>query len=170
MQYPCFYPKPNDMHSQHLSYAEYKRQNILNILYYHINDAPLFLARPRTTLFRGWAVDTRSESAGQRHHSMPSEETLFKEVVDNVDYNHRATIVKEITHIHFTTLTVLELGCNRIQSVEGLARVNMAHIKAVGLCTYSDNIGNNNITSVGVMRKAAWPVLSWLDIRKEWIM
>ena len=47
----------------------------------------------------------------------------------NVDYNHRATLVKEIAHIHFTALTELYLGDNKIESVEGLARVHMAHIQ-----------------------------------------
>ena len=88
--------------------------------------------------------------------------------MDNVDYTRRATIVKEIAHIHFTALTILQLGGNRIESAEGLARVKMAHIKIVGLCTYIDNKGSNNIISVGVIRKAAWPDLLWLDIRKQW--
>ena len=90
--------------------------------------------------------------------------------MDNAGNNHRATIVKEITHIHFTALTTLWLGGNRIESVEGLARVHMAHIQSVFLGTYTDNIGGNNITSVGVIRKAAWPRLSELSISKEWIM
>ena len=77
----------------------------------------------------------------------------------NVDYNHRATLVKEIAHIHFTALTYLFLGSNRIESVEGLARVHMAHIQYVDLGTYTDNIDYNYITSVGVIRKAAWPRL-----------
>ena len=68
-------------------------------------------------------------------------------------------MVKEIAHIHFTALTHLYLGDNRIESIEGLARVQMAHIQIVNLGTYTDNIGNNNITSVGVMRKASWPRL-----------
>ena len=88
----------------------------------------------------------------------------------NVDGNQRATLVKEIAHIHFTALNNLWLIGNRIESVEGLARVHMAHIQYVFLGTYTDNIGNNNITSVGVIRKAAWPRLSWLNICKEWIM
>ena len=79
--------------------------------------------------------------------------------MDNVEYNHRATIVKEIAHIHFTALTILWLSGNRIESVEGLARVHMAHIQSVELGTYTDNIDDNNITSVGVIRKAAWPRL-----------
>ena len=68
-------------------------------------------------------------------------------------------MVKEIAHIHFTALTLLQLGGNRIESVEGLTRVHMAHIKDLLLCKYSDNIDSNKITSVGVIRKAAWPSL-----------
>ena len=85
----------------------------------------------------------------------------------NVGNNHRATLVKEIAHIHFTALTHLLLGGNRIESVEGLARVQMAHIQSVNLGTYTDNIDDSNITSVGVIRKAAWPRLSSLSIGKE---
>ena len=48
--------------------------------------------------------------------------------MDNVEYNHRVTLVKEIAHIRFTALTTLWLSDNRIESVEGLARVHMAHI------------------------------------------
>ena len=90
--------------------------------------------------------------------------------MDHKGFTHRATILKEIAHIDFTALTELYLGGNSIESVEGLARVHLAHIEAVDLSTYSDNIGHNNITSVGVMRKAAWRRLSWLKICKERIM
>ena len=79
-------------------------------------------------------------------------------------------MVKEIAHIHFAALTELVLGGNGIESVEGLARVRMAHIEEVSLCTDRGSIGNNNITSVEVMRKAAWPSLKTLIIGKEWIM
>jgi hypothetical protein len=46
-----------------------------------------------------------------------------------VDHNNRATIVKEIAHIRFTALTRLQLGGNSIESVEGLAMVQMPHIE-----------------------------------------
>jgi hypothetical protein len=87
--------------------------------------------------------------------------------MDNVDNNDRATIVEEIAHTHFTALTDLYLCGNRIESIEGLARVQMPQIKCVRLGTYTDNIDNNNITSVRVIRKAAWPSLSWLIIGSE---
>jgi hypothetical protein len=79
--------------------------------------------------------------------------------MDNVEYNHRAAIVKEIAHIHFIALTHLNVAGNMIESIMGMARVQMPHIERVNLCTYTDNIDNNNITSVGVIRKAAWPRL-----------
>ena len=87
--------------------------------------------------------------------------------MDNVGCNDRATLVKEIAHLHFTALTYLVLTGNRIECVEGLARVQMPHIEQVGLGTYTDNIDYNNITSVGVIRKAAWPHLQGLSISKE---
>jgi hypothetical protein len=87
--------------------------------------------------------------------------------MDNVDGYDRVTLLKEIAHIHFTALTVLYLSGNRIESIEGLARVQMPHIENMGLCTYPDNLVDNRITSVGVIRKAAWPRLSQLSIGKE---
>ena len=47
-------------------------------------------------------------------------------------------MVKEIAHIHFTALTYLQLSDNSIESIEGLARVQMAHIKVVVLGTYTE--------------------------------
>jgi hypothetical protein len=79
--------------------------------------------------------------------------------MDNEDDNDRAIMVKEIAHIHFTALTWLQLTGNKIESIEGLARVQMAHIEMLSLGTHTNNTGNNSITSVGVMRKAAWTTL-----------
>ena len=67
--------------------------------------------------------------------------------------------MREIAHIHFTALSYLNLGGNRVDSIEGLCRVQMPHLCDLLLCTDGDNIGHNCITSVGVMRKAAWPAL-----------
>jgi hypothetical protein len=41
------------------------------------------------------------------------------------------TVVKEIAHIHFTALTSLDLGSNKIESIECLARVQMAHLQVL---------------------------------------
>ena len=74
--------------------------------------------------------------------------------MDNVVNNRRATLVKEIAHIHFTALTCLLLGGNSIDSIEGLARVQMTHIQVLNLSTSDDSIVDNNITSVGIIKKA----------------
>ena len=79
--------------------------------------------------------------------------------MDNEGDNHRPTVVQEIAHIHFTTLARLNLINNDIESIEGLTRLQMPHIVSLYLGTHGDNIGTNNITSVGVMRKAVWPGL-----------
>ena len=56
--------------------------------------------------------------------------------MDYADHNNRATIVKEIDHIHFTSLTYLQLSTNNIESIEGLPSVRMPQIKALNLSTY----------------------------------
>ena len=87
------------------------------------------------------------------------EELWICKVMEDVDNNHRATVAKEIAHINFTALVWLYLVENGIDSIEGLARVQMPHIKTLCLGTCGDSLGCNNITSMGVMRKAAWPAL-----------
>jgi hypothetical protein len=54
-------------------------------------------------------VDRRSGCTGERHHSMGSEKTLARQVTNDVENNHRATVVKEIAHIHFPSLAYLHL-------------------------------------------------------------
>lgn len=45
--------------------------------------------------------------------------------------------------------------------------MRMGQIKSLNLGAYDDNIGSNRITSVGVIRKAAWPTLKELSISKK---
>ena len=45
-----------------------------------------------------------------------------------VEGNHRESLAREITHIHFPNLILLSLENNDIKSIEGLARVDMAHL------------------------------------------
>ena len=86
--------------------------------------------------------------------------------MNNVDNNQRPTLVREIAHIYFTALTWLNLGRNKIESIEGLSRVQVPHICRLYLCPCGDSIDGNNITSVKVIRKADWPALEQLDISK----
>ena len=104
-------------------------------------------------------MDSRSGIAGEGSSLMGSENTLDKSVMHDVDDNQRPTVVKDIAHIYFTALLILNLGGNWIESIEGLARVQMPYIQRLRLCAYGDNTGDNKISSVGVMKKAAWPTL-----------
>jgi hypothetical protein len=79
--------------------------------------------------------------------------------MDDVDDNHRAIVVKEIAHINFTHLTWMILS-----------RVEMPNLLKLNLCLYDDDVGNNQITSMGVIRKAVWSKIQELIISKEGVM
>jgi hypothetical protein len=115
---------------------------------------------------RKWKLDRISDPPDQPHHSMGSEGTLPLYLMHDADYNHRLTAIQEISHINFTALTMLNLTGNNLQSIEGLPNLHIPHIQLLFLCTHTDNIDNNNITSVRVMRKTAWPALECLGIGK----
>ena len=90
-------------------------------------------------------------------------------VIDNAGNNNRPTLVKEIAQIHFTTLVSLNLAGNKIESIEGLAGVQIAQIKKLYLCKFDDSIGDNSITSVGD-EEGCMAALQVLLIGEEWIM
>lgn len=50
----------------------------------------------------------------------------------------RATVGKDIDHIRFTALAFINVAGNRIESIEGMERVQMPHISWVSLGTYGD--------------------------------
>ena len=72
-----------------------------------------------------WTVDGGSKPPGEVHHRISSSRTPFKSVVGDIDNNKRPTIIKEIAHVHFSALTVLNLTSNNIDSIEGLCGVRM---------------------------------------------
>ena len=43
-------------------------------------------------------------------------------------------IIKEIAHIHFTNLTVLSLGTNRLGTIEHFERVLMPSLRELYIC------------------------------------
>lgn len=73
-------------------------------------------------------------------------------------------MVKEIAHIQFYTLTILNLWGNQIKSIEVLPSTHMPLLEQLYLCTFFDEEDDNMITSVRVMRKAIWPALQTLDL------
>jgi hypothetical protein len=53
--------------------------------------------------------------------------------MQEVDFNSRTTVLNEVTHINFPALTVLNVGGNKMESIEGLAHVYMPHIQILSL-------------------------------------
>ena len=47
----------------------------------------------------------------------------------SIDLNHNPDIIKDIQHITFENLTCLNIGGNRIESIEGLSRIRMPKLK-----------------------------------------
>jgi hypothetical protein len=90
--------------------------------------------------------------------------------MDDVEYNYRVTIIKDISHIHFLSLTILNLKGNQLESIEGIACISMAHLEQLYLGIYTNSIGRNHITSVGTIRKAVWPALRLLGLSLESLM
>ena len=82
MQYSFDLKANLSLTSEFTSGAEYKRHIIVYYILSHSWCLTLFSKMlcnyVSTILFRSWAVDGTSESAGKRHHSMPSEGTLIK--------------------------------------------------------------------------------------------
>ena len=118
----------------------------------------------RDALFRSWAVDGRSSPSAEADHWMESEKPFHKYIIDEAECNGRVAVVRDIAHMNFPLLTVLHLDRNQIESIEGLPYVYMPQIKSLLLGRYGGNIGGNNITSVRVVRLAAWPALQILSM------
>jgi hypothetical protein len=87
-----------------------------------------------------------------------SHKTRLRDLIQYLDWSYRATVVKEIAHVHFTALTSLDLTRNQIESVEALPSANAAINKAV-FKYIDDGGGVSKITSVKIIRKASWPAL-----------
>ena len=74
-------------------------------------------------------MDGGSKPLDEGHNWMGSEKTRFMSMIDNVEYNHRATVMKEIANINFTALIELNLGGNQISSIEEVSHLQIPHIK-----------------------------------------
>ena len=74
----CYF---SSLTSEFTSGAEYKRHIIVYYILSHswclTLSSKMLWNYVSTIIFRWWAVDGRSESAGKRYHSMPSEGTLL---------------------------------------------------------------------------------------------
>jgi hypothetical protein len=58
-----------------------------------------------------------------------SKVTALAYVLDEIENNSRASLLKELSHIRFTSLIYLGIWRNQIESLEGIARVDMPHME-----------------------------------------
>jgi hypothetical protein len=78
--------------------------------------------------FRKREMDRRNQAASEGHQRMEGARTHLRFIKDNTGNNQRGTIVKEIAHINFPTLTVLCLEGNHILSIEAMPSIAMQYI------------------------------------------
>jgi hypothetical protein len=68
-----------------------------------------------------------------RHREVGRGKTQTVYVTMNIASNRRATLVRELAHVHFPALTVLNLLGNCIQSIEELVRIDMPRLEKISL-------------------------------------
>ena len=71
----------------------------------------------------------------------------------DVGKNHHASIVADILHIKFTDLLILNLGMNKIETVENLPRLMMPKLEEIYLCKNLLKKGGNHITKIKSLRR-----------------
>lgn len=79
----------------------------------------------------------------------------------------RKTILQEIRHIKFPFLQELYLFGNNIDSIELIHHIELPSLSSISLsiCFFIKK-GENEITSLGPMKKVCWKNLKILSIKK----
>ena len=70
-----------------------------------------------------------SEGTSEGCYIMGSHQTKFRQVMHDIGFQSRTTMMKEIAHVRFTALTFLLLSGNNIQSIEELPCLDMVHLR-----------------------------------------
>jgi uncharacterized ferritin-like protein (DUF455 family) len=73
-------------------------------------------------------MDGGNKPIGQAYQLVESQITQHMFVIRHVGNNPKVALIKGIAHINFTALNALDLSDN-YESIEGLLRVSMPHIK-----------------------------------------
>ena len=80
----------------------------------------------------------------------------FMDSIHDTAYANDATLAIRIQHIEFAHLRRLEIGGNRIESVEGLHRASMPNLKHLWLGKVCNHLGYNHLGQVSSLRKTDW--------------
>ena len=69
-----------------------------------------------------------------------------------IEYNsgegYNEFIIKDIHHITFPSLRILNLGQNNLESIETFHRIEIPCLKSLYLCNYGVYKGKNNISTI----------------------
>ena len=74
--------------------------------------------------------------------------------------NHNNRLIKQIAHIAFPNIKVLNLQGNSIESVEGLAGMELRVMGTIYLCKSESILVDNCICSTSALPKMSWPSLT----------
>lgn len=72
--------------------------------------------------------------------------------------------MKEISHINFTKIKMLDVSFNNIDSIEGLNRIHLPTIEVLHLSKFLFNSDNNEIAFFQELKKVQFPKLTELRI------
>ena len=82
-------------------------------------------------------------------------------------FNSRASLVKEITHIHWKNLTELRMYGNQMESLEELPRVSMLCLEQLSLGIFSLDQKTTTFFPSGQSGKSIgfhFPLLTWVKL------
>ena len=122
-------------------------------------------------LGRKWGLESKEQSQqDQANARVECVHLVCRYFLGHIDENKRTPLLKDISHIHFTHLFYLGINGNQIDSIEGIAAISMLPIRQLFISNHADTTDDNNIRCVRVMRKAQWPSLFILKMRKGMLM
>ena len=73
--------------------------------------------------------------------------------------NDNKKLIKQIAHISFPTIKVLNLQGNSIESIEALSRMDLKLMETIYLCKSDSILVDNCIYSTSLLPKMSWSSL-----------
>ena len=78
-------------------------------------------------------MEWRQKCPTRENVTVGSKVTALAYVLDEIENNSRASLLKELSHIHFPNLIYLGIWRNQIESLEGIIRVDMPNMEDLQL-------------------------------------